>query len=182
MANAVATGTHVWNVDTAHSSVDFSVKHLGVFTVRGSLGPVSGSAETADGVLTSASLSIDLNGLSTNNEQRDGHIKSADFFNVEQNPTMEFKSTSISKTGDAEYAVTGDLTMAGKTAPLTVTVEIVEPTTDPWGNLRSGATGSGKLIRSQWGLEYNSVLDTGHMMISDEVKFTFDIQAVVAQS
>jgi polyisoprenoid-binding protein YceI len=126
------------------------------------------------------SLSIDATGITTNNEQRDGHVKSADFLNVEQFPTFEFKSSSVDKKGDTEYALTGDLTIAGKTAPITVDVEVVAPVKDPWGNTRSGATGTGKLLRSVYGITYNATLETGHLMISDEIKFTFDIQAVTA--
>ncbi len=177
---ATNSGPISWNVDSSHSSVDFSVKHMGVFTVKGSLGTTTGTAQTADGVLESLSLSIDVSAISTNNEQRDGHLKSADFLNVEANPTIEFKSTTIVKKSDAEYSVTGDLLLAGTSKPLTVEVEVVPPVKDPWGNTRSGATGSGVLSRKEWGLSYNSVMDTGHVLISDDVKFSFDIQAVTA--
>ena len=170
--------TTTWNIDSTHSSIDFSVKHLGVFTVRGSLGAISGTAETTDDVLTGLSLSIDATGITTNHEQRDAHLKSADFLNVEQNPTFTFVGTSIVKTGDAEYSVTGDLTINGTTAPTTVEVEVVPPVTDPWGNNRAGANGKGTLLRSAHGVTYNAVLETGHLMISDEIKFTFDIQGV----
>jgi len=168
-----------WNIDSTHSSIDFSVKHMGVFTVRGALGTVSGTATTDGDSVTSVALSIDITAISTNNEQRDGHLKSPDFLDVEKNPTIEFKSTAIAASGDG-YSVTGDLTLAGQTHPITVEVELVPPVKDPWGNTRSGATGSGVLSRKEWGLNYNSVLDTGHALISDDVKFTFDIQAVTA--
>jgi len=174
------TATQTWNIDSAHSSVDFSVKHMGVFTVRGSLGTISGASEVANGSLTSVSLSIDASGITTSNEQRDGHLKSGDFLNVEAHPTIDFKSTGIAKTNETEYTVTGDLTIVGTTKPISVTVEVLPPVKDPWGNTRSGATGSGVLSRKEWGLTYNSVMDTGHLMISDDVKFTFDIQAVTA--
>ena len=172
------TGSLNWNIDPAHSSVEFSVKHMGVFTVRGTLGEVTGVAETQNGSLTSVTLSIDVFGISTKNEQRDDHLKSADFLKVDEFPRIEFKSTDVAKNSDAEYTVTGDLTIVGNTHPVTVSVEVVEPVKDPWGNTRSGATGSGVLSRKDWGLTYNSVLETGHMLISDEVKFSFDIQAV----
>jgi len=180
MSTTPASGTHLWNIDPTHSSIDFSVKHLAVFTVRGSLGPVTGSAETTDGVISSVTLSSDATGITTNNAQRDGHLKSGDFLKVEEFPTIDFKSTSIDKKSDTEYSLTGDLTIAGKTAPVSVDLEVVAPTTDPWGNLRTGATGSGILHRKDWGITYNAPLEAGGVMISDEVKFTFDIQAVVA--
>jgi len=172
------SGTPTWNIDSSHSSIHFSIKHMGVFTVRGSLGTLTGTAETNDTTLSNVSLSIDVTGISTGNDQRDGHLKSADFLNVEANPTIEFKSTAIDKKGDLEYSITGDLTIAGTTAPITVDVEVVPPVKDPWGATRSGATGSGMLRRSTYGMTYNSVLESGHVLIADEVKFTFDIQAV----
>jgi polyisoprenoid-binding protein YceI len=177
---ASETGTLNWSIDPAHSSVDFSVKHMGIFTVRGALGAITGTGVTEGGKLSSITLSIDAAGISTNNEQRDGHLKSGDCLNVTEYPTIEFKSTSIKANGDAEYSVTGDLTLVGNVHPVTVNVEVVAPVKDPWGNSRSGATGSGVLHRKDWGLTYNAVMETGHLMISDEIKFTFDIQAVVA--
>ncbi len=174
------SGSLNWNIDSMHSSIDFSVRHMGIFTVRGSLGSVSGSVVTVDETLSALSLSIDVSGISTNNDQRDGHLKSADFLNVAEFPTIEFKSTGSSKTGEGEYSLTGDLTIVGQTHPVTVTLEVVPPVKDPWGNTRAGATGSGSLSRQKWGITYNSVMETGGVLLSDEVKFTFDIQAVAA--
>ena len=174
------TESLTWNFDSSHSSIDFSVKHMGVFTVRGSLGAITGTAESTAGNLTSVNFSVDLTGITTGNEQRDGHLKSADFLNVDENPAAEFKSTSVEKKSDSEYSVTGDFTLHGVTKSVTVAIEAVAPVKDPWGNTRTGATGSGILLRSDYGLTYNSVLETGHALISDEVKFTFDLQAVTA--
>ncbi|MDR3691251.1 MAG: YceI family protein [Fimbriimonas sp.] len=171
------SGPQKWTIDSSHSSIDFSVKHMGVFTVRGSLGAVTGAAETDGSTITSASLSIDIAGITTGNEQRDAHLKSADFLDVEKFPAMEFKSNSVEKISDAEYSLTGDLTIVGKTAPITIKVEIVPPVKDPWGNTRSGVTGAGKLLRSTYGITYNATLETGHFLIGDEISFTFDIQA-----
>ena len=173
-------GTLTWNIDSSHSSIDFSVRHLGIFTVRGSLGTVTGSATTVDGVLTAATISIDATAINTNNAQRDGHLKSADFLDTEQYPTITYVATSFDKKSDTEYTVTGDLSIAGQTRPVSVDVEIVPPVKDPWGGTRAGATGEGKLYRKDWGLTYNSVMETGHLMVADEVKFTFDIQSVIA--
>jgi polyisoprenoid-binding protein YceI len=173
-------GTLTWNIDSAHSSIDFSVRHMGIFTVRGSLGTLTGSGTTVDGVLTAATLSIDVAAISTNNAQRDGHLKSADFLNTDQYPTITFVGTTFDKKSDTSYTITGDMTIAGQTKPVTVDVEIVPPVKDPWGGTRAGATGEGKLKRTDWGLTYNSVMETGHLMIAEEVKFTFDIQAVIA--
>jgi polyisoprenoid-binding protein YceI len=174
------TDSLTWNIDASHSSIDFSVKHMGIFTVRGSLGAITGIGETVAGELKTVSFSIDLSGITTSNEQRDGHLKSADFLNIAEFPTAEFASTSITKTSDGEYTVTGDFTLHGVTKSVTVEIEAVAPVKDPWGNTRTGATGSGKILRSDFGLTYNSVLESGHALISDEVKFTFDLQAVSA--
>ena len=172
--------TATWNIDSSHSSIDFTVKHMGLFTVRGSLGTISGCATTDGEAITGATLSIDISTISTGNEQRDAHVKSADFLNVAEFPTVEFKSTSVEAKGDSEFAVTGDFTLHGVTKSITLTVSAVAPVKDPWGNSRAGVTGSGTLLRSEYGLTYNSVLETGHALISDEIKFTFDIQAVAA--
>ncbi len=172
--------TATWNLDSTHSSIDFTVKHMGLFTVRGSLGTITGSATTEEEALTGVTLSIDISVISTGNEQRDGHLKSPDFLDVAQFPTVEFKSTSVEAKGGADYSVSGDLTIHGITKPVTLAVSTVPPVKDPWGNTRAGVTGSGTLLRSEYGLTYNSVMETGHALISDEIKFTFDVQAVSA--
>ncbi len=174
-------GTHQWAVDSTHSSIDFSVRHMGVFTVRGTMGPLSGTGTSEDDKLASATLSIDVTGINTNNADRDTHIKTAEFLNVEAYPTINFVSTSIVSDGGTGYTISGDLTIAGHTQPITVNAEAVAPVTDPWGNFRAGLTGSGSLKRSEFGLTWNSVMETGHVMISDEVKFTFDIQAILVK-
>jgi polyisoprenoid-binding protein YceI len=172
-------GTITWNIDSAHSSIDFSVRHMGVFTVRGTLGTISGTGTTVDGKLTEASFSVDVTTISTNNDQRDGHLKSADFLNVEKYPTITFVATKFDMKSETAYTVTGDLTILGTTKPITLDVDIVPPVKDPWGGTRAGATGESKLLRTDFGLTYNSVLETGHLMIGDEVKFSFDIQATM---
>jgi len=172
------SGPLTWNIDPSHSSIDFSIKHLGIFTVRGTLGAITGTVETTDTSLAGLSLSIDAKGISTNNEQRDAHLKAPDFLNVEQYPTITFESTSVTPKSDNEYSVAGNLTILGKTNPVTIEAEIVPPVKDPWGNVRAGATGSGVIKRNDWGTTYNSVIETGHLMVGEDVKFTFDVQAV----
>ncbi len=174
------TGTHQWTVDPTHSSIDFSVRHMGVFTVKGSLGTLSGSGVSIDSKLDSATLSIDANGINTSNADRDAHVKGPDFLNVAAYPTIDFASTAITAVG-SDYTIEGNLTLAGHTHPVTVTAEAVAPVTDPWGNYRSGLTGKGSIKRSDFGITFNSVMETGHVMISDEVKFTFDIQATLVK-
>jgi polyisoprenoid-binding protein YceI len=149
------------------------------FTVRGTLGQVTGSAESADGKLTRASLAIDLTALSTNNPDRDTHVKSADFLNVDAHPSATFESTNIVSKSDTQYTITGDFSLAGQTHPATIEAEFVAPVTDPWGNYRAGVTGTGVIKRSEWGITYNNVMETGHLMLSDDIKFTFDVQATI---
>ena len=172
-------GTLVWNIDPAHSGIDFSIKHMGIFSVKGSLGTVSGTVETTDSALSKVSLSVDLSTFSTKNEQRDAHVKSADFLDVEKYPTATFVSTAISGDVESGHTVTGDLTLHGQTHPVTLEAEIVPPVKDPWGLTRGGATGTGSIKRTEWGLTYNSVMDTGHVLLGEDVKFTFDLQATL---
>jgi polyisoprenoid-binding protein YceI len=122
-----------------------------------------------------------VTGIDTNNADRDAHLKNADFLNVEAYPTIEFVTTSITSEDGVAYTFTGNLTISGQTHPITVEAEAVPPVTDPWGNYRAGMTGSGSIKRSEFGITYNSVMETGHVMISDEVKFTFDIQATLVK-
>jgi polyisoprenoid-binding protein YceI len=182
MADSAEQGSHEWTVDPSHSSIDFSVRHMGIFTVRGSLGKLNGTGKTEGAKLVSATLSIDATAIDTNNADRDAHIKTAEFLNVEAFPSITFVSTSLASSSDSEYTIVGDLTIAGKTHSVTVEAEAVLPITDPWGAVRAGVTGKGVLKRSDWGMTWNSVMETGHVMISDEIKFTFDVQATVPKS
>lgn len=169
-----------WNIDPAHTSLEFSVRHMGVFTVRGTFGGVTGSIESSeDGELQSVKAVIDASTIDTRSAQRDGHLVSGDFLDVESHPTLAFESTSVEPKGNGHYAVTGNFTIRGETRPVTLDVEISEPILDPYGMQRAGALVTGKLSRQQWGLTWNQVLESGSMLVSDEVKFTIDVQAFV---
>jgi len=174
-----------YNIDPAHSSVHFSVRHLMVSNVRGSFSGVKGSVtiDPAQPERGSVEAEIDVNTIGTNDEKRDAHLKSPDFFDAAQYPKMTFRSTKVEKTGSDSYRVTGDLTLHGVTKPVTLDVEdVTEEAKDPWGSTRIGASAKGKLKRSDFGLTCNAPLEAGGFMVGDEVKLEFDLQLVRAQN
>ena len=170
-----------WTADLAHSSVEFAVKHLVISTVKGRFAKFSASITTDGSALTGITAEIDPASIGTGIDQRDAHLRSADFFDVEKYPTMTFTSRKVIDKGNGEFAVEGELRMRGETKPVTFAVE-VEGTEikDPWGNRRVGATATGKLSRKEWGLTWNQALEFGGVAVSDEVKFTLYIAATAA--
>jgi polyisoprenoid-binding protein YceI len=173
--------SQVWNLDASHTSLSFSVRHMMISTVRGSLKLQGGHVTTDDtGKLESIEATVDVTSINTADGQRDGHLNSPDFFDSASHPTMTFKSTSITPKGANEYTVTGDLTIRGTTKPVTLEVETTETAKDPWGQTKIAATATGKINRKDWGLVWNQVLETGGMLVSEEVKLTLDVQAVQA--
>jgi polyisoprenoid-binding protein YceI len=172
-----------WTIDAAHTNVDFSVKHLGIATVKGRFRQFSASAETsADGRLTGISATIDANSIDTGVEQRDNHLRSADFFDVARFPAINFVSTAITYSSPTEAAVQGDLTLHGVTRQVSFILEQEAPITDPWGNQRIASTATGKLSRKEWGLTWNQALELGGVMVSDEVKFSLEVQVIAAKA
>lgn len=170
-----------WNIDSSHTSLDMSVRHMGPFTVRGSFDQVAGTVETdADGKLTSVEATVEAASINTRDANRDAHLRSADFLDAEQYPNLIFRSTQIESVGGNRYQVTGDFTIRDQTHLITLEVETSEPITDPWGLVRAGATATGKLSRKQWGLTWNQVLETGSLLVGDEIKFSVDVQVVAA--
>jgi len=171
--------TAKWTTDAAHSSIDFTVKHMMIAKVKGTFHKFEAQIEADTEDLTSANIhfSVDLSSVDTRNEDRDNHLRSADFFETEKYPTMTFQSTSIRSTGKGEYDVTGDLTLHGVTRSETFTVEFEGTGKDPWGNEKVGFSGAGVVKRSDYGLTYNAALETGGLLIGDEVKFTVEIEA-----
>ena len=176
---AIPTGT--WNVDASHSSVEFRVKHLGISTVRGAFREFEGRLEIGDD-LTSAKAygTIKTASIDTGEPQRDAHLRSPDFFDAETNPEITFESTRIEVIDEDELHVTGDLTMAGHTSPITLHVEFTGTEEDPWGNTRVGLEAQGELNRSEWGMKFNQALGSGNMMVSDKVRVSAEISAVKA--
>lgn len=172
-----------WMLDPAHSSVDFSVKHMMIANVKGTFNQFDATIEADPDDLTSASieLNIDLASVDTRNEDRDNHLRSADFFNVEKNPKMTFTTTNIERKGEGEYNVTGNLTIAGVTKSETISVTYEGSGVDPWGNVKVGFTADGSLNRSDYGLTWNSALETGGVLVGDKIKISLDIQASKAE-
>ncbi len=167
-----------WNLDTSHSHTDFSVKHLMISTVRGRFTKMEGTGETnTDGTLKSAVLTMETASIDTSTPQRDDHLRSADFFDAANNPTIVFTSTQIDQSG-TDSTIIGNLSMHGVTHPVTLKGEITGPITDPWGNPRMALNVSGKLNRKDWGLTYNSIIEAGGLMISEDVKLTVEVEAV----
>ncbi|GIP40464.1 polyisoprenoid-binding protein [Paenibacillus sp. J31TS4] len=168
-----------WTVDPTHSSIDFTIKHMMIAKVKGAFHTFRADIEADPADLTTADIqfSVDLNSIDTRNSDRDSHLRSGDFFDIENQPQMTFRSTSIVKTDDDEYAVTGDLALHGVTRSETFSVTFEGAGKDPWGNEKVGFSGSGKIKRSDYGLTYNAVLETGGVLIGDEVKFTIEVEA-----
>jgi len=171
----------IWNLDTTHANVDFSVKHMAISTVRGSFNLFAASGETDDatGMPTKLSMEIDAASVNTNNEQRDGHLKSADFFETEKYPKITFVSTKITGT-PAELTIVGDPTIRGVTKSVTLTGELSSAMKDPWGLQRRSLEVAGKIKRSEFGLTWNQALEMGGVLVSDEVKLSVSAQAVAA--
>ena len=173
-----------WKSDPTHASVQFAVSHLMVSTVRGTFDTfdVTATIDENDVSRSSVEATIEVASVNTRNEKRDDHLKGADFFDVATHPTLTFKSKAVEKIQDNAYKVTGDLTLMG------VTKEVVLEVTgspkamkDPWGNSRVGGTATTTINRTDYGLKYNSVLDSGGVAIGEEVEITIDIELVQAQ-
>jgi polyisoprenoid-binding protein YceI len=166
-----------WKLDPAHSSAEFKVRHMMISNVKGSFSGLSGTLteHTADSTLSSVEASIDVASVTTG----DAHLKSADFFEVEKFPTMIFKSTKVEPKGDAEYRVTGDLTLHGVTKSVTFAVEgPTPPNKDPWGNTRIGISATAKINRKDFGLNWNAALETGGILVGEDVHITVEAQFI----
>lgn len=168
-----------WNVDVTHSGIDFSVKHMMFATVKGAFHKFDAQIEADPTDLTTADIAftVDLASVDTRNEDRDNHLRSADFFDVENHPTMTFKSTSIAKTDENEYDVTGELTLNGVTNTETFSVTFEGQGKNPWGVEVAGFSGEGKIKRSDYGLTWNAALETGGVLVGDQIKISLEIEA-----
>ncbi len=165
-----------WVLDPTHSEVHFKVKHLMITNVSGSFNVINASAE-ADEKFTHAKVSFtaDINSVHTGNEQRDGHLKSADFFEAEKFPHISFESTNYNA---AEGKINGNLSIKGINKPVTFDVEFNGTNKDPYGNHKAGFSLNGKINRKDWGLNWNAALETGGVMVSEEVKINAEVQFV----
>jgi polyisoprenoid-binding protein YceI len=175
---------NIYQIDPTHSSIQFSIRHMMISSVRGAFSGVKGTIEYDPDNLNNskAEAEIDLNTINTFDEKRDSHLRSADFFDVETYPTMRFVSRKIEKSGDG-FRVTGDLSLHGVTKQVVLTVDEVGPETkDPWGNTRVGASIRGKLSRKDFGLTWTAPLETGGVLVGDEVKLDLEVEAVKVQA
>jgi polyisoprenoid-binding protein YceI len=170
-----------WTLDTMHSHAEFAVKHLMISTVKGQFKTLTGTGETKDdGTLKSAELTIDAGSITTNVDARDNHLKSPDFFDVAQFPTITFKSTKIEQSG-TDISITGDLSMHGVTKPVTLKGELTGAVTDPWGNQRTALAVNAKINRKDWGLHWNQALEAGGFAVGEDVKLSVEFEAVAAK-
>jgi len=172
-----------WKIDPAHSVAEFKVKHMMISNVKGQFAKVNGvlNLDEADVTKSSVEASIEAASIHTRDEQRDAHLRSADFFDVEKYPTLSFKSTQVTQQSGGELAVSGDLTIHGITKNVVFTVEGPTPAAkDPWGNTRTAISATTKINRKDFGLTWNAALETGGILVGDEVTITLDIQFVKA--
>ncbi|MCX5155287.1 YceI family protein [Streptomyces sp. NBC_00291] len=177
-ALAALTGDYV--IDPAHTSIGFTVRHAMVTNVRGSFADHEGSLhlDGADPSRSTASIDVKIASVDTGIADRDGHLRSGDFFDAEAFPLMTFRSTGAAQLGGDAYRITGNLTIKDVTRPLSIDLEFNGSATDVYGNERVGFEGSVEILRSDWGLTWNAALETGGVMVSDKVKLTFDISAI----
>jgi len=179
MSSAVTPETRTtWNIDSAHSGVHFSVKHLVVATVRGQFDRVSGTVvlDALNPAGSSVHAVIDAASIDTREPQRDAHLRSADFLDVELFPTIEFRSTQVAR-ADEGYAVTGDLTIHGVTRPVVLAVETTDvEVRDHVGNLKRAATARARINRKDFGLTWNVALETGGFVVGDEIRIEIDLE------
>ena len=173
----------IWAIDPTHSEVHFKVKHLVISTVTGAFKSFSGSATSPTGDFEDAKIkfSIDVDSIDTNQPQRDAHLKSADFFNTEEYPTIDFESTSFRKAKGDNFKLTGNLTMHGVTKPVELDVEYGGSEKDGYGNVKHGFEISGKINRKEYGLTYNSITEAGGIAIGEDIKLIANIQVAQLQ-
>jgi polyisoprenoid-binding protein YceI len=180
---APLAATTTWNLDPAHSAAEFKVRHMMISNVKGQFTGVSGVLSLDEREIGGSRLeaTIVASSIDTREAQRDAHLRSADFFDVEKYPTLGFRSTRVKRTNDDELAVTGDLTIHGVTREVVFKVEgPTPPAKDPWGNTRIGLSASTKINRKDYGLTWNAALETGGILVGDEVAIALDVEFVKA--
>jgi polyisoprenoid-binding protein YceI len=174
----VAKTTTKWALDPTHSELTFKVKHMMITNVKGSFNNFSVEVERDDIFKSSLNVSVDASSFNTNNTDRDNHLKSADFFDVESYKELTFKSTSFKQKDDDEYELKGILTIKGISKEVTLEVEFGGVNKDPWGNEKAGFSVEGRINRKDWGLNWNAALETGGVLVSEDVKIVGEIQFV----
>ncbi|MFH0173087.1 YceI family protein [Streptomyces cacaoi] len=176
----LAALTGDYSIDPAHSTLGFVARHAMVTNVKGKFNDFTGSLhlDGTDPSKSSATIDITMESIDTGSADRDGHLKTADFFKTDEFPTMTFRSTSAEALGGDDYRITGDLTILGVTKPLSIDLEFNGAAKDPFGNERVGFEGKAEILRSAWGLSWNAALETGGVLVSDKIKLNFDISAI----
>jgi polyisoprenoid-binding protein YceI len=172
-----------WGFDQSHSNVRFSVSHMVISEVEGNFTDFEGTVTSNKADFSDASIvfSIIVGSIDTDDEKRDEHLRGGDFFNVEKFPTIKFKSTSMEKVGDNKFKVTGDFTMLSVTKEVTFDVKYGGTIKDPWGNTKAGFKVTGTIDRTDWGLKYNSTMDTGGVMIGEDVDIVCNFELIKIQ-
>jgi polyisoprenoid-binding protein YceI len=185
MSDAASTATipgyvaGTWNIDPVHSEVGFLVRHRMVSKVRGKFTKFEGEIVTAENPLDSrVTATVDLSSIDTGNPDRDNHLRSADFFEVEKDPTMTYRSTGIRAEGE-DFLIDGELTLKGVTKPLSLRVELGGFGPDPYGGTRTGFSAIGEIKRSDFGVDFNAVLETGGVVVGDKISLILEIEAVL---
>jgi polyisoprenoid-binding protein YceI len=176
----LAALTGDYTIDPAHSSFGFVARHAMVTNVKGSFQDFEGALhlDGTDPSKSTAAIDIKMESVETGSADRDGHLKSSDFFKVDEFPTMTFRSTKAEALGGDDYRITGDLEILGTTKPITIDLEFNGSAKDPFGNERVGFEGKAEILRSEWGLTWNAALETGGFLVSDKIKLNFDISAI----
>ena len=180
MSTDLAATTGTWQIDPTHSTIGFVARHAMIAKVRGGFPEFTGTLELdgADPAKSSATLTIVASSFTTSNDDRDAHVKSGDFLDVEQFPTLTFVSKAVTAKGDDDFIVTGDLTIHGVTHSVDVKFELLGVSQDPWGNTRIGFEGKAEISRKEFGLVWNVALETGGVLVGDTIKLELDIEAV----
>lgn len=178
------TTTSTWTLDPAHTLVEFAAKHLMITTVKGRFTDVSGTIhmDEADPAASSVEAVIKAASIDTRTDQRDAHLKSADFLEVERYPEIRFKSTRVERVGDAHYRVNGNLTIHGVTKTVALDVHDEGRTRDPWGGERAGFSATTRIDRRDFGLTWNQVVETGGVVVSNEIRITLEVEATKTAS
>ncbi|MGW0817723.1 YceI family protein [Streptomyces viridiviolaceus] len=175
---AALTGDYA--IDPSHTTIGFVARHAMVTNVKGKFLDFSGTLhlDGGDPARSTASLDVTMDSIDTGSADRDGHLKSSDFFRTDEFPTMTFRSTKAEALGGDDYRITGDLTILGTTKPITIDLEFAGAAKDPFGNERVGFEGKAEILRSEWGLTWNAALETGGVLVSDKIKLNFDVSAI----
>jgi polyisoprenoid-binding protein YceI len=182
-ATEAKVATTTWKIDPVHSHAQFKVKHMMISNVKGEFSGVSGTLTLDEGDIRNSKIeaSIDAGSLNTKDAQRDGHLKSADFLDVEKYPDLRFQSTEVARNEDGDLAVSGNLAIHGVTRPAVLVIEEMSAAAkDPWGNTRIGLSAATKINRKDFGLTWNTALETGGVLVGEEVTITLDVEFLKA--